>query len=194
MAKIKRASKLTSSRGKSEAAANAIAGATGEQPDPINTIVSQWQRERPDIDSTPMLLFGLIAHTQAVTTNFINDVLEKWHISRSSFDVLATLRRAGAPYCLTPKQLSQSLMLSGAGMTSRLDRLEELLLVARLPDANDRRSVNIQLTDRGVRLVNEMIPDFVAAQRAAISKLNARERDDLIRLLKRFAQLLTRPS
>jgi len=158
--------------------------------DPVSTIVAQWQRERPDIDPAPMLLFGLIARTQAMTTNFINDTLEKWKLSRASFDVLAALRRAGAPYCLTPKQLSESLMLSGAGMTSRLDRLEGLLLVARLPEPNDRRSVKIQLTDRGVRLIDEMIPDIVAAQWGVASRLGARETEDLIRLLGAFANSL----
>jgi DNA-binding MarR family transcriptional regulator len=158
--------------------------------DPISTIVAQWQRERPDIDPAPMLLFGLIARTQAMTTTFIGETLEKWKLTRPSFDVLAALRRAGPPYSLTPKQLSESLMLSGAGMTSRLDRLESLYLVARLPEPNDRRSLKIQLTDKGVRLIDEMIPDIVAAQWAVASKLGSSETDELVRLLSDFANLL----
>ncbi len=163
---------------------------SGSGSDPVSTIVAQWQRERPDIDPAPMLLFGLIARAQAMTTNFINDTLERWKLSRASFDVLAALRRAGAPYCLTPKQLSESLMLSGAGMTSRLDRLEGLLLVARLPEPNDRRSVKIQLTDRGVRLIDEMIPEIVAAQWDVASRLGPRDTEELIRLLGAFANSL----
>jgi DNA-binding MarR family transcriptional regulator len=158
--------------------------------DPISTIVAQWQRERPDIDPAPMLLFGLIARTQTMTTAFINKALAKWKLSRPSFDVLATLRRAGPPYSLTPKLLSESLMLSGGGMTSRLDRLEALHLIARLPEPTDRRSLKIQLTDRGVRLIDEVIPDIVAAQWAVASGLGSHETDEMIRLLNNFADLL----
>lgn len=201
MAKVKKRSGAPNGRQKLRDEASSTtgraAGAAGSETepaarDPISTIVAQWQRERPDIDPAPMLLFGLIARTQAMTTTFINETLQKWKLSRPSFDVLAALRRAGPPYSLTPKQLSESLMLSGAGMTSRLDRLEALYLVARLPEPNDRRSLKIQLTDRGVRLIDEMIPDIVAAQWSVASKLGASETDELIRLLSNVADLLAK--
>lgn len=137
-----------------------------------------------------MLLFGLIARSQTMTTAFINKTLAKWELSRPSFDVLATLRRAGPPYSLNPKQLSESLMLSGAGMTSRLDRLEALHLIARLPEPSDRRSLKIQLTDRGVRLIDEVIPDIVSAQWKIAAGLGQDKTDELIHLLGRFTDLL----
>jgi DNA-binding MarR family transcriptional regulator len=169
-----------------------VAGDT--QPDPVSTIVAQWQRERPDIDPAPMLLFGLVARSQTMTTAFINKTLAKWKLSRPSFDVLATLRRAGPPYSLTPKHLSESLMLSGAGMTSRLDRLESLHLIARLPEPSDRRSLKIQLTDRGVRLIDEVIPDIVAAQWKIAAGLGQDKTEEMLRLLGRFADLLAEDS
>lgn len=172
--------------------ATPVAGDT--QPDPVSTIVAQWQRERPDIDPAPMLLFGLVARSQTMTTAFINKTLAKWKLSRPSFDVLATLRRAGPPYSLTPKHLSESLMLSGAGMTSRLDRLESLHLIARLPEPSDRRSLKIQLTDRGVRLIDEVIPDIVAAQWKIAAGLGQDKTEEMLRLLGRFADLLAEDS
>ncbi len=136
----------------------------GQQPDPVETILTQWQRERPDLDPAPMQLFGLVARAQFLSTAYFNDLLEKWSLSRGSFDVLAALRRSGAPFTLTPKQLSKSLMLSGAGMTSRLDRLETLRLIVRVPEPTDRRSLKIQLTPRGVRMIDEVVPAIVDAQ------------------------------
>ncbi|WP_424628439.1 MarR family winged helix-turn-helix transcriptional regulator [Bradyrhizobium sp. SYSU BS000235] len=162
--------------------------------DPIEMILTQWQRERPDIDPAPMKLFGLLAQSQSMTTSFMNDALEKWGLSRPSFDVLSALRRSGPPFCLTPKSLSESLMLSGAGMTSRLDRLESLYLIARLPEPNDRRSVKIQLTDRGVRLIDEMIPSIVEAQWRVVSALGSRNTGELISLLTNFLSLLASSS
>lgn len=158
--------------------------------DPVSVILAQWQRERPDIDPAPMKVFGLIARAQSMTTSFMNDALSKWGLSRPSFDVLAALRRAGPPFNLTPKELSESLMLSGAGMTSRLDRLENLNLIARLPEPNDRRSLKIQLTDRGVRLVDEVVPGIVAAQWNIASRLGASKTEEMINLLASFTTLL----
>jgi DNA-binding MarR family transcriptional regulator len=83
------------------------------------------------------------------------------------FDVLAALRRSGPPYCLTPKQLAGSLLLSGAGMTNRLDRLEALDLIARKPEPNDRRSILIKLTKQGWKLVDTILPELLEVQRAA---------------------------
>jgi len=54
------------------------------------------------------------------------------------FDVLATLRRSGEPYQLTPTDLFKSAMLSSGAMTNRLNKLEEAGLIEQLPDPNDQ--------------------------------------------------------
>src|SRR5258708_15783393 len=152
---------------------------------PVNEIVEQWQRERPDLDPAPMRLFGVLAQAHLLTTPYINRVIAKHGLVRGTFDVLSALRRAGPPFSLTPKQLAESLMLSGAGMTSRLDRLEQLHLVARLPEPNDRRSLKIQLTQKGVRLIDEVIPQIVAAQSQLVSALGDHDTATLVNLLRR---------
>nr|WP_282572220.1 MarR family transcriptional regulator [Roseomonas acroporae] len=98
-------------------------------------------------------------------------------ITRGMFDVLAALRRAGAPHRLTPTQLSAALLLSGAGMTSRLDRLEEAGLAVRLPEPADRRSILIGLTRKGLALVDRMLPELIGIQRAALGIGTAKARD-----------------
>lgn len=157
---------------------------------PINAIVEQWQRERPDLDPAPMRLFGALAQAHLLTTPYINRVLKPYGLVRGTFDVLSALRRAGPPFSLTPKQLAESLLLSGAGMTNRLDRLEALHLIARLPEPNDRRSLKIQLTHKGVKLVDEMIPQFVEAQWHLVASLGTSESEMLIDLLRRLADAL----
>lgn len=157
---------------------------------PVNQIIEQWQRERPDLDPAPMRLFGALAQAHMLTTPYINRVIARHGLVRGTFDVLSALRRAGLPFSLTPKQLAESLMLSGAGMTSRLDRLEQLHLVARLPEPNDRRSLKIQLTQKGVKLIDEVIPQIVAAQWQLVSALGDRDTATLVELLHRLTETL----
>lgn len=174
-----------------ETAARGAAKAGAKPPlVPFNAIVEQWQRERPDLDPAPMRLFGSLAQAHFLTTPFMNRVLSGYGLARGTFDVLSALRRAGPPFALTPKQLAESLLLSGAGMTNRLDRLEELHLIARLPEPNDRRSLKIQLTHKGVKLVDEIIPKFVQAQWSLVAKLGGGETEMLVDLLRRLADAL----
>jgi DNA-binding MarR family transcriptional regulator len=163
------------------------------QRDPVALIVAQWQRERPDLDPAPMLLFGALARAHLLTTPYLNRILAAHGLVRGTFDVLAALRRAGPPFSLTPKQLSESLMLSGAGMTSRLDRLEALHLIARLPEPNDRRSLRIELTRQGVKLIDEVIPQVIEAQWRVISDLGMKQTTDLISLLGNLTDVLASP-
>ena len=150
-------------------AASEAAGANppAAEQEPVQTIIAQWRRERPDLDFEPMTLFAALARAYLLTTTHIDRLVAAHGLARGMFDVLATLRRAGAPYRLTPKELSASLLLSGAGMTSRLDRLEVLELVARLPEPSDRRSLQIQLTTKGRDLVDDILPDLIKTQRLA---------------------------
>jgi len=157
---------------------------------PVETIVEQWQRERPDLDPAPMRLFGVLAQAHLLTTPYINRVIAQRGLVRGTFDVLSALRRAGPPFALAPKQLAESLMLSGAGMTSRLDRLEELNLIARLPEPNDRRSLKIQLTHKGVKLIDEIIPEIVDAQQRLVSNLGTNDTALLIELLQRLTKTM----
>jgi DNA-binding MarR family transcriptional regulator len=140
-----------------------------DEQEPVLAIIAQWQREKPEFDTGPMALFGALARAYLLTSPVIEKFMAKHGIARGMFDVLATLRRASSPYRLPPSQLSKSLMLSGAGMTNRLDRLETLRLIVRQPEPNDRRSVRIQLTAKGLQLVEKIIPQLVAIEKQIIA-------------------------
>ena len=102
--------------------------------------------------------------------------------------MLATLRRSGEPYTLTPTHLSNELMLSRSGVTSRLDRLEAAGLVERTLDPADRRSFRIRLTDQGSSLVDAAMTAHTANVTGLLSSLSAGELaslDDTLRKLLR---------
>jgi DNA-binding MarR family transcriptional regulator len=157
----------------------------------VDAIFQQWQTERPDINATPVHIYGLIGQIHLQATAFINEVLEPLGLVRGTFDVLTALRRAGAPYALTPKQLATSLLLSGAGLTSRLNRLEALHFIARLPEPSDRRTVRVQLTTIGEALINEAIPLVFEAQWLRLRPLGADNQSRLIEDLARFADVIS---
>jgi DNA-binding MarR family transcriptional regulator len=148
----------------------------------VPAIIEQWKRERPDLDFQPMLVFATLARTYLTITKSIDDLVAEYGLARGMFDVLATLRRSGTQYSHTPKQLAGSLLLSGAGMTNRLDRLEELKLIVRKPQAGDRRSLQIQLTEKGLYFVDKILPDVLALQSQA-SMIGVQNSQKLVRLL-----------
>src|SRR5690606_11602945 len=111
-------------------------------------------------------------------------------LSIADFDVLAALRRHGAPHELTPTDLSRTLMLSPAGMTSRLDRLERAGLVERRMAPGDRRSVLVRLTDAGSATVDEAVAGHVAREEEILAPLSGRERAQLDGLLRKVRRAL----
>jgi DNA-binding MarR family transcriptional regulator len=156
----------------------------------VLSIIAQWQREKPEFDTGPMALFGALARAFLLTSPVIEKLMAKHGVARGMFDVIAALRRAGSPYRLPPSQLSKSLMLSGAGMTNRLDRLETLRLITRQPEPNDRRSVRIQLTAKGFQLVDKIIPQLVEIEKQIIADFGDANIKKLTQLLVALNQKL----
>lgn len=165
MRALQRATASGSGSRKAVTAAGGGVETSDDRPETVAAIIEQWKKVRPDLDFEPMLLFASLARGYFGITQHIDDLVADHGLSRGMFDVLATLRRAGPPYSLTPKRLSALVLLSGAGMTNRLDKLESLKLTVRKPDPTDRRSLQIQLTKKGLDLVDRMLPGVLERQR-----------------------------
>ena len=114
----------------------------------------------------------------------MNPLFAEVGLQPGEFDVLATLRRSGEPYMLSPTRLYEAAMISSGGMTDRLDRLERAGLVERRPDPRDRRGKLIALTDAGRRLIDETIGLHVANEERLLSTLSQAEQEMLDALLK----------
>ncbi len=155
--------------------------------DRADLAVEQWARERPDLRTLPMSLFGRLSEAaERVMREHMNPLFAKAGLQAGEFDVLATLRRSGEPYTLSPTQLYEATMISSGGMTDRLDRLERAGLVVRRPDPNDRRGKLIVLTDRGKRLIDEAIGRHVANEERLLLSLTQAEQEALSALLKKL--------
>ncbi|CAD0214356.1 hypothetical protein AGRHK599_LOCUS2867 [Rhizobium rhizogenes] len=156
--------------------------------DHVDHILAQWRKERPDLDVGPMGLLGRLHRLSTHLGREVEAVLLKHGISSSAFDVLATLRRSGPPYRLSPGDLLAMTMVSSGTMTNRIDQLEKAGLVERIHNPQDRRSVLISLTERGLAVVEDAVGAHVENQHRLVAHLSEEERAALNGLLKRFLQ------
>ncbi|MFB8249257.1 MarR family winged helix-turn-helix transcriptional regulator [Streptomyces sp. NPDC055952] len=164
-----------------------------QRKDPVDAIVDQWARVRPDLDTAAMEVFGRINRLSAAMAERVAKAYAPFGISRGEFDVLATLRRSGEPYTLSPRQLSATLMLTTGGMTGRLDKLERAGLLRRSPDPHDRRGLHVTLTGKGLDLVDEAVGAGLAVQTEALSALDAERAGLLAGLLRELLAGAERP-
>ena len=155
--------------------------------DRMDLLEQQWMKERPDLDSDGIFaLYGRLARLVGFLEKAICDLQRDNGFSRGDFDVLATLRRSGKPYELTPTELYKSVMLTSGAMTSRIDRLEKEGLVLRSANADDRRSNRVKLTPRGQQLIDDFLPHHLALEKQLISVLSKNEQQMLSDLLKKW--------
>ncbi|MFD9909770.1 MarR family winged helix-turn-helix transcriptional regulator [Streptomyces sp. NPDC059063] len=156
--------------------------------DGVDAIIDQWAAVRPDLETTPMELFGRVYRVAQAMGERTEKVYRQLGITRGEFDVIATLRRSGEPYTLSPRQLSSTLMLTTGGMTGRLDKLERAGLLRRSPDPHDRRGLQVTLTDEGRELVDRAVSAGLDAQHVALtaSGLDKAETYQLVGLLRRL--------
>ncbi|POX64959.1 MarR family transcriptional regulator [Streptomyces sp. Ru62] len=154
--------------------------------DPVDAIIEQWAHVRPDLDTRAMEVFGRIFRLSRAMGDRMERAYKPYGISRGEFDVLATLRRSGEPYTLSPRELSATLMLTTGGMTGRLDKLERAGLLRRSPDPHDRRGLRVTLTEEGLRLIDEAVGAGLAQESAALSALDPEEAGRLAGLLRKL--------
>ncbi|MGA8978389.1 MAG: MarR family winged helix-turn-helix transcriptional regulator [Pedococcus sp.] len=154
--------------------------------DDVDRIVEAWRRERPDLDVAPLQVFSRVSRLARRldldrTQAFAQHQLEGWE-----FDVLSALRRAGAPYELSPGQLIRQTLVTSGTMTNRVDRLERRGLVSRSPDPHDRRGVIVRLTPEGQQAVDAAMADLLDRERTLLTELSARDHEELAAMLRRL--------
>jgi len=154
---------------------------------PLDDIVAQWRRERPDLDATPMAVCGEVWRAGERLRRGVLGNLVPHDLDLAGFDVLLALRRQGRDNALSPSALAKDMMLSTSAMTNRLDRLEKRGLIERRVAPGDRRGLRIILTDAGFTLADEIVASHVATEAAMLEQLDDTERKLLRSLLARVA-------
>jgi DNA-binding MarR family transcriptional regulator len=161
--------------------------AVSEPQDHVDEILAQWRRERPDLNVDPLGLYGRLFRIVHLSDNALAKGLAPYGLQSGWFDLLAALRRAGAPYELNPTRLMRATLLSSSGMTKRLDRMETAGLIKRRPDPHDRRGTLVRLTRRGKSVIDRAVETHVGNEERLLGALTADERRTLDGLLKKLS-------
>jgi DNA-binding MarR family transcriptional regulator len=152
--------------------------------DHVEKILQQWAKERPDLDLFPMGVLGRLSRLHAHAWQAIDKNLAQHGLSSASFDILATLRRSGEPYRLSPGALLETSMITSGSMTNRIDQLEKRDLARRMPNPQDGRGFLVCLTPKGLALVDEAVTTHLATEQKLLGGLSGDERLVLNGLLK----------
>jgi len=171
----------------------APAPAPGSQDAPVDRVAEiqrEWRRERPDLDSSPQGVIGRLHRIALALTERLVAVYGQFGLSEGEFDVLATLRRAGAPYERAAGELADHTLVTTGGLTKRVDRLAARGLVERRTEASDARKRMVRLTPEGVDLIDRAITAHLANERRILDDLGAADTAALEPLLTRWLRVL----
>jgi Transcriptional regulators len=153
--------------------------------DEVDRIVESWNRERPDLDVTPMAVLSRVTRLAWHVERARRAAFAEHGLEAFEFDVLVALRRSGEPHELSPGQLAEATLVTSGTMTNRLDRLERHGLVRRLPDPRDGRAVRVRLTAAGRSRADAALVDLLERERVLLAGLTERQRATLADLLRR---------
>jgi DNA-binding MarR family transcriptional regulator len=152
--------------------------------DEVDGLVEAWARERTDLDLEPVAVFSRITRLARHLDLARREAFSAHGIESWEFDVLAALRRAGAPYELSPGRLLRETLVTSGTMTNRVDRLAARGFVERYPDPDDRRGVIVRLTAEGKTAVDGAFTALLAAEQALLVDLSPRDQKKLAALLR----------
>jgi len=147
--------------------------------DAVDAICAQWASERPDLGLQNMEIIGRLKRCAALVQPKLADTFAEFGLNIWEFDVLATLRRSGKPYCLAPTELFSTLMITSGTMTHRMAQLEKRGLIERLANPDDARSKLVQLTQEGFELVDRAVTAHVANEERILEGLDHQQKAQL---------------
>ncbi len=158
--------------------------------DLIDSLINEWKEERPELDASAMEVVGRVLKLSKILERRTSKALSSYNIYYTDLDVLATIRRSGKPYELTPSQLMKSVLITSGAMTALLNRLTKLALIYRSPDPKDGRIKLVGLAQKGIKLIDKAIETRFAEASDSIKNLDKIEHTQLSDLLKKLLMSL----
>jgi DNA-binding MarR family transcriptional regulator len=153
--------------------------------DHVDRVYERWAEEMPEVSTRGA---QVLARARRITTYVrpaIEGVFKTFELDGGEFDVLATLRRSGAPFALRPTELYRSMMISSGGLTDRLDRLTASGLIRRRPSTEDARSLLVELTAAGRKRIEAAFAADMAIEDKLVAGLTREEHAQLVQLLRK---------
>jgi DNA-binding MarR family transcriptional regulator len=164
---------------------NSVIAKTKRMQDSVDRFLAEYGGSLPvDIE-----VEGIVDRIHGLSHRFkrsMEETLGAFGLSYGEWQLLSHLLWAGPPYRRTPGQLAKKAELSSGAMTNRLDGLEEAGLIRRLPDRDDRRAVQVELTRKGKRLWEKAVGAQAEKESLLASALSQSEKEELTGLLRRL--------
>lgn len=157
--------------------------------DELDHIQAAWANEIPELDTRSMALIGRLQIVHKRLSLAMSNNFRQFGLTDAGFDVLATLRRSGPPYQLTPNQLLAQTLITSGSLTSRLQSLEKQGFISRQCASTDKRSIYVTLTTSGKAVIAKALVAHVAIQQKLLSGLSPTEQQQLVSLLRTFIQV-----
>jgi DNA-binding MarR family transcriptional regulator len=154
--------------------------------DPTDRVLTGWSAAHPELDLRALQVTGRLSRIGPLLAKRQEVVFSRFALNRGEVGALSALRISGPPHRLSPTRLGRGLMLSSAGVTSRIDRLERRGLVRRLPDPDDRRGVIVELTDQGLEVVDAAVAAVAISDRQLLERLDPKEVAQLEPILRKL--------
>ncbi|MGY5451101.1 MarR family winged helix-turn-helix transcriptional regulator [Agarivorans sp. MS3-6] len=151
--------------------------------DPVDNILQQWGKVKPDMDCSAMGIIGRLRQVNAMWQKQLDGVFEQHNLSSIEFDILATLRRSQVP--LTPTELYKTLMLSSGAVSTWIEKLVQRGLIERIASQQDRRSCKVKLTEQGTTELDEALDAHIVNMDIMLNMFDAEEKNQLAALLKK---------
>jgi DNA-binding MarR family transcriptional regulator len=160
--------------------------ATTEARDHVDRFLESIGDVLPMLDPEVEGLVDRIGGLSRRFSRFLDETLAEFKLDHAEWKLLGLLARRGEAYSSSPGKLAPMMELSSGAMTNRLDRLEEAGLLRRRPDPNDRRGIQVELTDEGRRVYEDSVGVQARKEALVAAALNDDEKQQLNALLRRL--------
>lgn len=130
-------------------------------------------------------LLSLYRAANAVRGRLTNQVLRPNDLTWTGFLVMWTLWIWGS---METRDVADSVGISKGTLTGVAKTLAARGLIDRIPGTSDRRLVNLALTDAGLRLMDEIYPEFNKTESQIVGSVDARDLDTMTEALRQLVE------
>jgi DNA-binding MarR family transcriptional regulator len=153
---------------------------------PVAAIAEAWRRELPGAQTDSIEVVTPLWRTAKALADDRRRTLAGLGIDPATLDLLSVIRRAGPPYELTTREITDRTLVTAGAISQRIARAEEAGLVERAPSDASRRAVGVRLTAQGHRLIEETVRQLLAHESRLVAALTDQERSVLKTCLARI--------
>ncbi len=149
------------------------------------TIFNELIKEFPNVPHDAIeaaLEFKMVASKMQLERE---EMFQNFGITPGRFHLLMILKGEDG-YILSPSELAKRTNVTRATMTQFVDALEREEYVKRTDDPKDRRGMLVQLTDKGIAKLKEILPHYFKKMTEFTGDLSAEELETLLRLMKKI--------